>query len=583
MSLVSILSSPRKRDVVPVPVPVVVVLPIIVKAMCVLLLMLTVVPTVIAHVRWQCPKPRSPDTGIKEGPCGAQSNNLMTYTNQDILEIAPGWMRVSMEESIFHTGAPFRIALSRDGTDDTPCVLLDHIPHNDNVATYPSISDPSTYKEYAIAILIPDVLCERCSLHLVNPMTDKIGDAGAPNGIGCTDPNGTCFSVYHSCTLPFKINGTIPREQYQCPKVMPDDWPTQWIGDNGQVVDASVQGVYRREASLWKDGLLMTVPDRYRQNTGVCRSGTNQNPLPSPVQTPVQKQPTTPEPDRTSLPTPTPTSAAATTSVPICFAGHATVQIENGTTIAMRNLRVGDKIRVGRDKFEAVYAFAKRNEDISAQYLRLIWKKSRESLDVSATHMIWSNGRMIPASQVRIGDFIWVNDRVAFVSRIKNITHVGAYAPLTFSGRIVVNGVLASTYVSYQSTEYLVLGNTTHIEWNAHDLAHAFMTPIRLLGLFSLFCRKDLFFWLPAFFGRLEKIIHVVFGLPAVVTLPVVLPALAVIGCMSLLENYWFYLKTDAKMQNFVVTCIVTTALYFCRPRSILIRTRRLSVPTREL
>ena len=59
-----------------------------------------------------------------------------------------------------------------DGNDDASCVLLDHIPHND--CCNPSLFDPSTYTQYAITINIPNVICERCSLHLSNPMTDKM-------------------------------------------------------------------------------------------------------------------------------------------------------------------------------------------------------------------------------------------------------------------------------------------------------------------------------------------------------------------------------------------------------------------------
>jgi hypothetical protein len=162
-----------------------------------------------------------------------------------------------------------------DGSDDESCVLLDHIPHNDCCS--PSLYDPATYTPYAITINIPNVHCERCSLHLSNPMTDKIGDDGSPYGIGCTDPDGTCFSVYHSCTRPFRIvgnddNGAVPRSEYACPSLgsVNDGWPTSWIGDDGEAADASVPGVYRRISSEWSadDYTLMTAPEAYREDTG---------------------------------------------------------------------------------------------------------------------------------------------------------------------------------------------------------------------------------------------------------------------------------------------------------------------------
>ncbi|KAL7525441.1 hypothetical protein ACHAXR_001007, partial [Thalassiosira sp. AJA248-18] len=232
-------------------------------------------PLASTHSRWSCPEPRSSSTGIKTGPCGNEKNDfdnpLQATSGVDgsIVEIKPGPLRVTFEESIHHTGAPFRISLSNDGNDDDSCVLLDHIPHND--CCRPSLYDPTTYTPHAITINIPNVLCERCSLHLANPMTDKIGSNGSPSGIGCSDP-GTCFSVYHSCTRPFRIAGDVPRSEFQCPSVesMNEDWPTVWMGDNGENVDAGTPGVYRRESSIWstEDYTLTTVPVQYREDAG---------------------------------------------------------------------------------------------------------------------------------------------------------------------------------------------------------------------------------------------------------------------------------------------------------------------------
>ena len=112
-------------------------------------------------------------------------------------------------------------------------------------------------------------------------MTDKIGSDGSPSGIGCTDP-GTCFSVYHSCTKPFRIvgdidNGAVARSEYQCSSYegINEEWPTVWMGDNGDNVDASTPGVYRRESSIWstEDYTLTTVPTKYREDSGGLRRG----------------------------------------------------------------------------------------------------------------------------------------------------------------------------------------------------------------------------------------------------------------------------------------------------------------------
>jgi hypothetical protein len=225
--------------------------------------------------------------------------------------IAPGPLFVQFEESVFHTGSPFRISLSGDGTDDTVCVLLDHIPHNDGSNPRPDQGPESTYAQYGITINIPDVKCDRCSLHLGNPMTDSIGSDGFPTGQGCTDPFGTCSSAYYSCTLPFRIAGGLNYSSFECPNPLPSDWPLEWFGDRNERVDTSVPGVYRREAGIWRDGLLENVPDRYR-NTTLATCGLDPTPSPIQPQTPAPTESTTMAP--TASPVSTVTVAPSTPS-----------------------------------------------------------------------------------------------------------------------------------------------------------------------------------------------------------------------------------------------------------------------------
>lgn len=225
------------------------------------------------HARWKCPPPRSSATGIKRGPCGRLTNDFSVADDSDLLEIEPGPLTVQWEESVTHDGSPFRIALTRDGTDNDVCVLLDHIPHKDNPLPPPEMGDEDSYVPYQITLQIPDITCERCSLHLANPMTDKIGNEGAPDGAGCTDPEGTCTSVYYSCTQPFRIKGNALNKanNFTCPSALPVDWPLVWTGDRNVDVTADVPGVYRRQAALWtSDGWLQSVPQRFRKAVGFC-------------------------------------------------------------------------------------------------------------------------------------------------------------------------------------------------------------------------------------------------------------------------------------------------------------------------
>jgi hypothetical protein len=155
-----------------------------------------------AHVRLVCPVPLTADSGLKSGACGAVADPGKPAT-----QISPGLLPIVMEETVFHTGAPFRLALmSTDAiinsarADFTPTctyVLLNHIPHK-------STSTGSNL--YTITVEIPDVNCQNCALQLIQVMTDKIS-SNLPGRTSCTyNPSSTnswtnnqCGSNYHSC------------------------------------------------------------------------------------------------------------------------------------------------------------------------------------------------------------------------------------------------------------------------------------------------------------------------------------------------------------------------------------------------
>lgn len=172
-----------------------------------------------AHTRLECPPPRSKQTGAKQGPCDAPDNlNLKPYP------LHPGLNTVTWLESLGHPGAPGRFALSLDGSDTgfESCILLDHVPHDEN--SNPSMADERMYHRSSITLWIPDVQCERCNLQLITYMTD--GMHGLPKGDSCVSPQAKvegkvestlpdCKVIYHSCA-PVSINGTVPRADHTC-------------------------------------------------------------------------------------------------------------------------------------------------------------------------------------------------------------------------------------------------------------------------------------------------------------------------------------------------------------------------------
>ena len=185
-----------------------------------MLLLALLLAVAAAHTRLECPPPRSAETGAKIGPCDAPDNLA-----QAPYPMHPGLNTITWLESLGHPGAPGRLALSMDGSDDglETCVLLDHIPHDEH-------SNPGgpgkelTYHRTSITVWLPDIKCERCNLQLITYMTDDIHSV--PKGTKCVSPAaldaGTvssshpkCSVVYHSCA-PISIDGTTPRNDHVC-------------------------------------------------------------------------------------------------------------------------------------------------------------------------------------------------------------------------------------------------------------------------------------------------------------------------------------------------------------------------------
>ena len=247
----------------------------------------------------------------------------------------------------------------------------------------------------------------------------------------------------------------------------------------------------------------------------------------------------------------------------ICFSGDTTVQTEHDVvTVPMRDLKIGDRVLVDAvtSRYETVYAFAKRDATVPATYLKLGWKqlnsatskkgdqKMSGALEISRRHMLAvaagndSNAwKMIPASMVEIGDKVQITGgSVAEVTSIGVINSRGIYAPLTFSGKIVASHVQASTYVSIQNTEYLMLGSEseTPVMLTHQWLAQALLLPIRWIGMFTAaHFNADVFGWLPHVFMAMEPAVLKLLQLPAAVLLPFVVPFVVCLSAASLLES----------------------------------------------
>jgi hypothetical protein len=166
-----------------------------------------------------------------------------------------------------------------------------------------------------------------------------------------------------------------------------------------------------------------------------------------------------------------------------CFSGETTVDVKGRGSIAMASLQLGDEILVASGQYETVYSFGHRHETDEASYLRF----EPSNLEISMDHMVKIAGSYTPASSIRVGDILEMGTgEVVAVKAIDTVIRRGVYAPFTMSGTIVVNKIKASSYVSFQGSDHLMIGRwrtPLSFQWIAHVSQSPHRLWIRMVGI----------------------------------------------------------------------------------------------------
>merc|ERR1712003_450078 len=95
------------------------------------------------------------------------------------------------------------------------------------------------------------------------------------------------------------------------------------------------------------------------------------------------------------------------------------------------------------------------------------------------------DGKVNPvrADSIMVGDILQSQEdsHHAVVEKIEFVTRDGIYNPLTASGTIQVNGITASSYISFQeeNNEYVELQGGIETTLSHHDFAHRAIAPFR--------------------------------------------------------------------------------------------------------
>lgn len=130
-----------------------------------------------------------------------------------------------------------------------------------------------------------------------------------------------------------------------------------------------------------------------------------------------------------------------------CFASNTHAQLANGSNVLMSELRAGDIVLDGPASTTRVMVNQHHGVDLQSEFVTL--KLSSGSLSLTPDHVLEIDGSMAPAREAVVGSKLrkmhgneFVNDQVQRVT----FSRGAAINPITSSGKIIANGVLASTF-----------------------------------------------------------------------------------------------------------------------------------------
>lgn len=142
----------------------------------------------------------------------------------------------------------------------------------------------------------------------------------------------------------------------------------------------------------------------------------------------------------------------------VCFPAHATVQTQDGRTVSMKDLQIGDKVRSGASSFSEVYLFSHKMLSVQANFMEVTTEAEGQLL-LSPKHFIHvsrecdnDSSEEMHAVDVQPGMCVFFADKASnrlHLSRVDSVRRVrsaGLYNPFTMNGDIVVDGVLVSAH-----------------------------------------------------------------------------------------------------------------------------------------
>ena len=214
---------------------------------------------------------------------------------------------------------------------------------------------------------------------------------------------------------------------------------------------SNMTNLYKRNFELSEVGRFECELECYRVDCGSCREGCERYAC---------KEDRFPMPEQQG---------------PTCFPASSGLELENGVSRRMDEIAIGDRV-LTVDSSGVVVPSAIYIMPHAQKYGTFVFKRistdSNHTLTVSPDHYVlmadlrqggtWVHRRSVPAGRVRVGGMVWVLDRKknalkhTTVINISNVWDTGIYAPLTLTGTIVVDGIVASVYSTMLGSESMM-------------------------------------------------------------------------------------------------------------------------------
>lgn len=141
---------------------------------------------------------------------------------------------------------------------------------------------------------------------------------------------------------------------------------------------------------------------------------------------------------------------------PQCFPADAIVYTEDRGPMQIQHVRIGDRLLTYSDSghvmYDEVYMIGHKDATSFGQFVS-ITASNNQTIRLTADHhiLVVRNDKKeeIPSGSVKVGDMLIVDHgKVAAVVEISRVRSQGLFNPYTKSGRIVVDGILASCHSS---------------------------------------------------------------------------------------------------------------------------------------